>query len=203
MSNRRLRLVSDQVDDAEISIILRELRRVLDSGILGDIVEFGCYVGTTSIYLQDELISRTPLRSLHVYDSFEGLPEKTHQDQSPAGVQFKAGELAASKSMLIKNFRRFNLPLPTITQAWFKDLTPKDIPKRIAFAFLDGDFYDSISASFAIISASLSPGATVVVDDYHSETLPGAARATDEWLLLNPSAHCYVEHSLAIIRLPL
>ena len=32
-------------------------------------------------------------KRLYVYDSFEGLPEKTKEDTSPLGESFKPGEL--------------------------------------------------------------------------------------------------------------
>ena len=68
------KLLSDQVNEREITIILRELSRILSSNISGDVVEFGCYVGTTSVYLAEKLQSSN--RTLWLYDSFEGLPEK-------------------------------------------------------------------------------------------------------------------------------
>lgn len=191
-----MKLLSDQIDERELSIILRELERSLMSGVTGDVVEFGCYVGTTSVPMAKRLSSTD--RKLFVYDSFEGLPEKTPQDESPAGLQFQAGELAATKAQLIKNFKQADLRLPVITKGWFSDVTPEKIPERIAFAYLDGDYYHSILDPLKLIWSRLSAGAIVVVDDYVSDALPGAARAVDEWLLTHP-AKLRIEHSLAII----
>ena len=44
-----MKLLSDQIDERELNIILRELERVLSQAVAGDVVEFGCYVGTTSV----------------------------------------------------------------------------------------------------------------------------------------------------------
>ena len=55
--------------------------------------------------------------------------------------------------------------------------------------------------SLRLVWPRLTPGARVVVDDYASEALPGAARAVDEWLRQHP-ARLQVEQSLAILRLP-
>ena len=49
------------------------------------------------------------------------------------------------------------------------------------FASLDGDYYQSIRASFACLAPRLIADAVIVVDDYANEALPGAARATDAW----------------------
>jgi O-methyltransferase len=193
-------LVSDQIEYPELSVIIRELYTVLEKGVTGCVVELGCYTGTTSLFIQRLLTRLDMAREFHVYDSFSGLPPKAPQDQSPAGTQFKAGELTASKQILIKNFKQANIPLPTIHKAWFEQLTTNDMPAEIAFAFLDGDFYTSIKASLEILTPLLSPGACVVVDDYQSEALPGARRAVDEWAL----RHNYsvrAEQSLAIIHI--
>ncbi len=191
----RIGLVSDQVSKDEVRIILRELARTLS--VPGDVVELGCYVGTTSLYLQRALLGGG--KTLHVYDSFAGLPQKSSYDASPSGEQFKPGELAATKATFIAHFKRANLPLPIIHKAWFGDLTAADMPARICFAYLDGDFYESIMDSLRVIWPQLQPGAVIVIDDYHNLALPGAQRAVDDWLRTHP-ARLQVQASLAIIQ---
>ena len=189
-------IVSDQVDRTELRVILRELQKVLAAGAPGDVVELGCYVGTTSLFLQ-RLLTDTG-KTLHVYDSFAGLPPKAQQDVSPAGEQFKQGELTASKAQLIKYFKQAGLPLPVIHKAWFEQLTRADTPDVICFAFSDGDFYTSILASLKVVWPKLAPGAIVIVDDYHTEALPGVRQALKEWSK-DHSFTVRTEASLAII----
>lgn len=172
-------IVSDQVDAAELKVILHELQKMLDADVPGDVVELGCYVGTTSLFLQRML--RETGKVLHVYDSFAGLPPKVQQDASPAGEQFRQGELTATKAQLIKHFKQAGLPLPVIHKAWFEQLALQDMPEQISFAFLDGDFYTSILSSLEVVWPRLSPGAVVIVDDYNTEALPGVRRAMEEW----------------------
>jgi O-methyltransferase len=195
--SRSLTLLSDQVDAREVEVVLRELEMVLQKKVEGDVVELGCYVGTTSVFLAERL--KGSGRNLYLYDSFEGLPPKTKQDESPAGMQFKTGELLATKKQLIKNLKQANVPMPIIKKGWFSDLTAEDIPAKISFAFLDGDYYHSVRDSLMLIWKQLAPHATIVVDDYANEALPGAAKAVDEWLKTHP-AKLQVEHSLAIIH---
>lgn len=191
-------IISEQVNALELAVIMRELRRVIGAEIIGDLVELGCYEGTTSLFLQRELIKSGSSKRLWIYDSFAGLPKKTTQDSSPAGLQFKEGELAASKQKLITNFKKADLPLPKIKKAWFSDLQLADMPDKIAFAFLDGDYYESIIESLRLVWPLLQPGSVVVVDDYINEALPGASRAVEEWLKNHP-AKLRAEQSLAII----
>ena len=48
-----MKLLSEQVDEKEIAVILRELSKTKE--ISGDVVEFGCFVGTTSVFLAKEI----------------------------------------------------------------------------------------------------------------------------------------------------
>lgn len=192
-------LLSDQVSKREVAIVLRELQRSIESAA-GDVVEFGCYEGTTSVPMA--LLLQGTGRTVYLYDSFEGLPEKLPQDHSPAGEQFKAGELNASKKQLITNLKRAGVDMPRIKKAWFSDLSTNDVPHHIAFAFLDGDYYESIKTPLRLIEHYLTPGGCIVIDDYANEALPGAAKAVDEWVG-QKGYTIRVEASLAIIRVPL
>lgn len=196
---RKFKLVSDQVDYREIEVIIREASRVLDSGLRGAFVELGCYTGTTSLFLQRLLKDNSSANEFHAYDSFSGLPEKSAMDSSPAGTQFKGGELHATKSQFIRHFKQAHLPLPTMHAGWFEELTAGDMPELIAFAFLDGDFYSSIKSSLKIVTPRLEPGAILVIDDYANEALPGARKAADEWARTH-NCNIMTEASLGIVR---
>lgn len=191
-------IVSDQVDGAELAVVLRELVQAIDTAD-GAVVEFGCYVGTTSLYIRRLLDMSGQDRAFHVYDSFEGLPHKTSADQSPLGEQFRAGELAVSKKAFVREFQKPGLKLPVIHKGWFDDLTPEDAPEPIAFAFLDGDYYQSIKTPLELITPKLATGAVVVVDDYGNQALPGARRAVDEWCRKHGKSVSEVQ-SLAVIH---
>ena len=196
-------IISDQVDALELKVLLRELETMLRSGAQGNVVEFGCYVGTTSLFIRRLLDAYNFAGEFHVYDSFAGLPEKTSADDSVAGDQFKAGELMAPRKQFIQNFKKAGLKPPIIHKGWFGDLTPADVPNDICFTFLDGDFYESIRDSFRVCQNNFQKNAVIVVDDYANEALPGAALATNQWLeshVVNIQS-VHTEASLAIIRL--
>jgi len=192
-------IISDQVDAKELGALLRELEIVLQSGLIGNVVEFGCYVGTTSLFIRRLLDAYNFTGEFHVYDSFAGLPEKTQADASTAGEQFKAGELLAPRKTFVQNFKKAGLRPPVIHKGWFADFSPNDVPEDIIFAFFDGDFYESIVDSFRVCDGKLQETATIIVDDYANEALPGAARAVDEWLKNNQQFTIRTEASLAII----
>lgn len=200
-------LISEQVTKLQVEVILRELTRVLDAGVEGDIVEFGCYIGTTSLFIR-RLLDHNQTTSVkgrsfhapefHVYDSFEGLPEKSVWDASPSGEQFTAGELAVSKKQFLREFQKAHLQPPIVHKGWFSNLTEKDVPEKIAFAFLDGDFYESIRDSLRLVLPRMQKGGVIVVDDYAREALPGAAKAVHEYF--QPD-HIKAVHNLGVIYL--
>jgi O-methyltransferase len=198
---------SDQLSRGELRVILIELQRTFEQGTTGDVVEFGCYKGATSLYLARMLAQSAGARKLWLYDSFEGLPKKSVEDASSAGEAFQDGALMATKSELQKVFAKHNLLHknfgPIIVRSWFNAIRDDQLPGVISFAFFDGDFYESIRDSFSKTDQHFSEGAIIIIDDYESEQLPGAARAVDEWRAKNHAKikSFRVEKSLGIIHL--
>lgn len=191
-------IISDQVDRRELSVIMRQLEQQLRRSSGGVIVEFGCYVGTTSLFIQRLIDAYSWPGEFHVYDSFAGLPDKDREDDSPAGLQFRRGELQTSKRQFVQNFRKSGLKLPYIHKGWFGEVSPDMVPDTIIFAFLDGDYYKSVRDPLALITPKLADGAVIVVDDYANEALPGAAKAVDQWMH-GRNCRLRIEASLAII----
>ncbi len=170
---------NDQVNSLETDKILELARNSLKSS--GDFVELGCYKGDTSLLIA-EILKNTD-HILYIYDSFEGLPQKTGNDESALGENFKGGELYVTKREVKERFLRAGLKLPVIKKAWFNELTDEDLPEKIAFAFLDGDFYESIRDSLKLIDGKMVEGGIIVVHDYMNPALPGVKKAVDEWLI--------------------
>lgn len=192
------RIISDQVGPGELGVIWQELEKILDKNVPGAVVEFGCYIGTTSLFIRRLLDEKGGQgRAFHAYDSFEGLPAKTRPDESPAGTQFKEGELRVSKKDFLQQFRAAHLVPPVTHKLWFHDLTPADVPGTIAFAYLDGDFYESIAAPLKLVWPRLSPGGVVLVDDYAREALPGPEEAVADFFAVRSSPRIIKMHDAA------
>ena len=194
-----------QVSKAETEILLEILEKTLD--VKGDVVEFGCYRGDTSVLLERRLEkyrNENPdktLKLLWIYDSFEGLPAKTKEDSSAAGDQFKAGELLVTKREVIEKFKRCGLKIPRIRKGFFADLNPdEDVPEKISYAFLDGDLYTSIKTSLKLVENRMAKDGIIIVHDYNNPELPGSSRAVDEWLRAHPGKTLEKRETLAIIK---
>lgn len=172
-------MVDLQIPSREVQLILDELAKTAD--ISGDVAEFGCYAGDTSVQLASAMRDN-PDKWLYLYDSFEGLPAKTAADKSADGWRFQQGELRASPETVAHKFRKYQLPDPVIVKEWFEELQDDDLPAQISFALLDGDFYESIKTSLKLVAPRLSSGGIIVVHDYRNAALPGSAKAVNEFL---------------------
>jgi O-methyltransferase len=192
-------IISDQISRESLDVVWRELDKVLQAGVHGAVVEFGCYVGTTSQYVRRLLDQHNDTREFHVYDSFEGLPNKVAHDQSPTGVDFVAGSLKVSKREYLAQFQRAGLKPPVIHKGWFDRLADADIPAEIALAFLDGDLYNSILDSLRLIWTHMSNDGTILIDDYQHTALPGVDKAITDFFA-DKKVNIRGEHNIAIIK---
>ena len=173
-----------QVSDNETAVILSELRNALSRDMSGDIAEFGCYRGDTSLLMERILEREFPESQsrLWIYDSFEGLPARTREDASVAGDNFRAGELLVTKREVVERFKKAGLHVPRIRKGFFENLSNSDLPEEIAFAFLDGDLYQSIKTSLELVAPRMNKNGIILIHDYNNPQLPGVARAVDEWM---------------------
>lgn len=221
--------MNDQVTPQETAEILRLAEQAFTSGTEGDFVELGCYRGDTSVLL-GKLLWKTcgkpvenssNLKRLWIYDSFAGLPEKTREDSSGAGANFKAGELFVTKREVIEKLRKHGLktssnpapasaslgrpaeptktPTVIVKKAWFDDLRGQDLPEKIAFAFCDGDLYSSIKTSLKLVVPRLAERGIIIVHDYNNPELPGSSKAVDEFLRAHPDFTLKIHYTLAIL----
>ncbi len=170
---------------------------VLEKKIEGQFIEAGCYKGYSAILIQKMLTSFNTTKQLVVFDSFQGLPEKSNQDFLDANKivnkkilqdnkRINKGWFSSSKQILIDNFKKYKLPLPKIIEGWFEDTLMNNLPDKIAFAHLDGDLYSSTKVALENIFPKMIVGGILLIDDYcdkklSENPLPGVRIACDEY----------------------
>jgi O-methyltransferase len=140
-------------------------------------------------------------KEFYVYDSFEGLPALSKYEENTG---WRAGTLKTSQDILEQNFLNNGLRPPVCFKSWFKDVPEDKIPQNISFAFLDGDFYDSIYDSLVKVFDKLSIGGIIVFHDYERPDLPGVKAAIDTFLKeKNISDNSYLQfkifHELGVL----
>ncbi len=143
-------------------------------------MEMGCWQGTTSVLLRSFLDAAGSDKVFHVYDSFAGLPPTGPNDH---GIRALASPFfETSVDVLVERFRAAGLRPPVVHVGWFGEIPQAEMPGRIAFAFLDGDMYESIRDSLRRVLPVLAPGGRVVVDDWGWRVTPGVEQACREVL---------------------
>lgn len=164
----------------------------------GDAVEVGCNSGESSIVIRKVLNTYSPVKELHVYDSFNGLPELTGTDNEN-GIYGK-GHMIVPRQRLVDKFEEVGAVLPHIHEGWFEETIPAQLPEKISFALIDGDTYASTRHVLPHVYERLSRGAVVMFGVYYYEKIfrrddtlltfksPGVKRATDEFFRDKPEA---------------
>lgn len=135
----------------------------------GDMVEFGCFIGHTA-----KMMMAISKKNMHVYDSFEGLPDRN-------------GLMAIRRQQLVDNFA--GCRLPTIHEGWFKDLTDKDLPEKISLAHLDGDLYSSVMESLNLVYGRMVKDGVILIDDFDHPEWSGVRQAVEDFFRNKPERY--------------
>lgn len=180
------RLNSGMSDIERLTNIYAFLSSQVDLNVEGDVVEVGCNAGYTSAFMSLVLKHHdtSGTKTLHVYDSFQGLPVAGKLDS-----YLQDTDLAVNPQSVIDICDSFKAPLPTIHEGWFEDTLPCELPETISFAYLDGDYESSIYTSLKYVYPRLAHGGIIIVDDYCDlekaprswDGLPGVKAACDRF----------------------
>jgi O-methyltransferase len=140
-----------------------------------------------------------PERSLHWYDSFQGLPQPQGEDASIYGP----GWMSVSQERFHENSRKVGIDPPAGEhKGWFEDTVPDLLPQRIAFAFVDTDLETSTAHVLPHMYERLVPGGICMFGLYTDDTVlarphtptpflsPGVERAVEAFLRDKPEKAC-------------
>lgn len=172
-------------------------------GIAGDIVECGVWSGgCVGLMAMADARSPQSKRLVHLFDSFEGLPQPSEPDIDVIDgfrAEFdNAEDLLSAKHELVavgacvgdtdgevREFltRRLRLDPSRLVfhKGWFQDTVgpAKDGIGPIAVLRLDGDWYDSTLTCLEGLYDRLVPGGFLIIDDYGA--FSGCRKAVDEF----------------------
>lgn len=166
--------------------ILQSIERTRD--IPGDVCEFGVAQGATSAFMANAI--KDTKKNLCLFDSFEGLPAPTKEDELKDDI-FNLGSMAAYAGTMKCgihevayrlnkiNFQRDRIK---IVQGFIDERTINNphMPTQVSFAFVDFDFYEPIRVTLNYLDTVMPPGGLIVVDDYNFFST-GAKKAVDEF----------------------
>jgi len=168
-------------------------QRVIDRKIPGVFVECGVWRGGSALIMGTILKRTGQQRLLHLFDSFQGLPEPGAEDGTEA-VEYSDGKTEGrlipvakcdASLDLVKTalFRDGGLNAAAVRfhVGWFQDTLPiaaRDLGP-VAVLRLDGDWYASTQVCLEHLYPLLSPGGVLILDDYYC--WEGCKKATDEY----------------------
>lgn len=140
----------------------------------GDTAECGVYRGASSSLILAANERDAPLRTHHIFDSFEGLSSPDSTD----GGYWSAGHLSAPLEEVRRNLadRRYRL-----YPGWIPDRFNEVADEVFCFVHIDVDLYQPTTESLRFFYPRLSVGGVILCDDYGSSRCPGATRACDEF----------------------
>lgn len=154
--------------------VLASLLRQALRNVEGDVIECGVYRGGTARLFADLLRASDSGKTLHLFDTFSGIPERTSgqdvhavgdfSDTSVEGVRRTLGDFPAAE------FHRGFIP----------DTFAELQNGAFCFAHVDVDQYETTREATRYVYPRLSPGGFIVYDDYGFASCPGVRHAVDE-----------------------
>ncbi len=156
----------------------------------GDLVECGVFCGTQPAIMARVLVEAGEIgRRVHLFDSFEGIPESGPNDDRSItdligigkGRLVTTGISACSLENVKGNMKRWELPADLFVyhHGWFQDVLPGTNMGDIALLRLDGDLYESTIVCLRYLYHKVVKGGWIIIDDY---ALTGCKKAVTEFL---------------------
>lgn len=176
---------------------LRDLAAVvLDverNGVPGMIIEAGTARGGSAVVIA---AAKAQQRVMRVYDVFDMIPPPTERDGPDVHRRFERIKTGQAEGIggdqyygyrqdllgeVADSFARLGVPTAEnsvqLIKGLFQDTLDVDGP--VAFAHLDGDWYESTLTCLQRIAPMISPGGRIVLDDYYAWS--GCRTAVDEY----------------------
>jgi O-methyltransferase len=183
--------------EERISALCHAVRYIVRSNIPGDIVECGVWRGGSMMAAAVTLLAEgCSSRTLHLFDTFEGMPPPTSVDRAAESGKLASDMLdEADRSSNIWAYApieevRRNLASVGYAQANIRfvkgdvqNTIPAEAPQTIAILRLDTDWYESTKHELEHLFPRLTVGGVLIIDDYGY--WDGARKAVDEYVSSN------------------
>lgn len=201
------------LEPAALQDLYTSVRRLEEEGINGSLIEAGCALGGSAIVIAS---AKARSRRFDVYDVFGMIPSPSERDGADVHERYatiKSGRATGPRGdtyygyeenlleRVRANFQRYDLPPEDcnvhLVQGLFQDTIHVQGP--VAFAHLDGDWYESTMVCLQQIEPFLVSNGVLVIDDY--EAWSGARDAVDQYFEDKRTHYRFVQKSrLHIVR---
>lgn len=154
-------------------------------GMLGSVAECGVYFGDTAIFINKYWSDRP----LHLFDTFEGFPDKDHAYDMNTFPAFKHGSFATydfkrnAPSDFIIEVIKSRMRYPDnlkIHRGRFPECAG-NIEDRFCFVNLDMDLYHPQLEGLRYFWSKMELGGVILLHDYYHPELPGVRKAVTDF----------------------
>lgn len=210
-ADRLTYLTLDKLDDLEV-----RARALHEAQVPGDFVEAGVALGGASIVLAT--YAREHGRRFTGYDVFEMIPPPGEHDDEKSHKRYEVIASGASRGLggkdryygyrddllaeVTANFARYDVPVDgervRLVRGLFQDTMSFGPDAQLALVHVDCDWYEPVKYVLETTYPALTPGAYVVVDDYHD--YGGCRRACDEFVASHAVDVVTYDHHLVLRR---
>ena len=147
----------------------------------GDVAECGVYEGETSHEMVKYLERHAIRKTVHLFDSFEGLPDliTPFERATTTWEGLAPGQFRSSLDIVLRRMgaaRQY-----AIHRGLFAE-TFADFSEPLCFIHADADLYRSTVEIIELADRCLVRGGAIVFDDYGAPSFPGIRRAIEERL---------------------
>ncbi len=149
----------------------------------GDMVECGCYKGTSVRIACDTVRFGEQKKKFYLYDLFEHQPGMPHHDMPEHGPHLYAQVKA----------RFADLPQVKVIQGKVPDVLATHAPRKVAFLHLDLNQADAEVGALQFFWDRMTPGSYILLDDYGWRFYREQKLAADRFFAL---------HGLSVMELP-
>ena len=200
------------LDAASLRTLAVTVAAIEAEAINGLIIEAGTALGGSAITLA---AAKSTARRMKVYDVFGMIPPPGENDGDDVHRRYATIVSGSSKGIggetyygyhpdllgeVTASFARHGVPIEDnqveLVQGRFEDTISLEEP--VAFAHLDGDWYESTMTCLTRIAPRLSVGGRLVIDDY--DTWSGCRAAVDEYFAGRPGYRFERRGRLHIVR---
>ena len=201
------------LEDAALSDLYAQVRRLEEQGTEGILVEAGCALGGSAIVMA---AAKAKTRPFFVYDAFGMIPPPDEHDEADVHERYQVIRSGQSEGLggnkyygyeenllekVVENFRSHGMPVEANNVYLIKGLFENTLRsiQPVALAHIDGDWYRSVWTALQQIEPRLVPDGVLVIDDYDHWT--GCRKAVDEYFRDKRNRYRFIRKSrLHIVR---
>lgn len=179
------------LDEDALKEIYYTVEKIETEGIEGDLIEAGCALGGSAIVIA---AAKKPLRNFYVYDVFGMIPPPSVHDEVDVHDRYEVIKSGSSEGIsgekyygyecnlydkVVENFSKNGIITKDNNIYLVKGLFEEtmNINKSVAFAHIDGDWYESVKTCLERITPNLVSGGIMIIDDY--DAWSGCRKAVD------------------------